>query len=87
MAIAIQQNPYDAFECISNMNSKKKKSFGTLVLEIVEFGNDIEHKTRMAMSLFDKTNIQYGVMNRNSYLDFSEQSQGRLKLVLVNLEK
>ena len=65
--IAITLSPYTAFDCISKMSSDKKVKFKDMIRRIAEFNGNNDYKARMAISLFDKTNVPYTVRNNVFY--------------------
>lgn len=61
---AVQLSPYDAFEIVSEMTSVKKEEFKRMVVRIVNNGGNVQYKTGMACTLFDKTNVPYRLVLR-----------------------
>ncbi|MDN0051745.1 hypothetical protein QVN91_01945 [Bacteroides caecigallinarum] len=72
---AIEQEPYRSFHIISIMDDNKKFYFKKLIKDIVEFEDNVNHKTAMAVSLFDLTNIVYGIRGYDFFLDEHKGSQ------------
>ena len=76
---AIQMNPFQAFQIISNMSDEKKIEFKNFIISIVEYrGNDL--KLSMAVSLFDKTDVPYAIAARN-WLDFNTENKSRYRII------
>lgn len=62
MFCAIQMSPFQAFLLVSKMSNEKKEVFKKWVIQIVFNGGDEDYKSRMCISLFDKTNISYRIV-------------------------
>ena len=76
---AIQMNPYQAFQIISQMPNIKKIKFKNFIIDIVEYkGNDF--KLSMAVSLFDQTNIPYAIAARD-WLDFNPNNNSKHRII------
>jgi len=78
--IAISQDPYNAFACVSKMNWEQKKLFKGLVKEIVESKGDNDLKTKMAVSLFRETAVPHDIKARE-LSPFSNNNKGSYEIV------
>ena len=65
VVIAIQQNPFESFDVVAQMSEEKRKEFKKMVVKIVECEGNNYLKTRVAATLFEKTNIPYAIKARN----------------------
>lgn len=72
---AIDQEPYRAFHTISTMDNEKKFLFKKIIKDIVEFEDNVNHKTAMAISLFNATNIVFGLRGYDFFVDEHNGSQ------------
>jgi len=77
---AIQQDTNIAFNCIRNMHEEKKEKFKKLVISIVEYKGDNDYKTKLAATLFDKTNIPYAISARST-LVYNENNNGMYQIL------
>lgn len=59
---AVKMAPYDAFFIVSKMDIKKKEHFKQMVLRIVNNGGDVQYKTAMAVTLFEKTKVGFCIV-------------------------
>lgn len=77
---AIEQDPYKSFKCVATMDEEKRKIFKKMIVEIVESEGDNNLKTKMAVALFEKTNIPYAIIARNE-LVYNPYNKGEYEIL------
>jgi len=75
ISCAIEEDPYESFYVVSQLPAQKKLVFKRIVKDCVEHYGDTNYKTAMAVSLFNNTNVEFGIRGKDWINDNHNGSQ------------